>query len=105
MNKKSVTQSPLNPFTLGGTSPPNHNDCLNRSKSQGSDINSKKICENKIDEELLTKEGLAEKLKFSVSYINKLMRLGKIKATIKTGKSVRFQYSEVLAALKRESTV
>lgn len=64
--------------------------------------NVKSIFENKTDENLLTKEMLAEKLSFSVSYINKLMKQRKIPA-VKTGRSVRFKYSDVVAALERNS--
>lgn len=53
---------------------------------------------------LLTKRELSCLLKYSVSYINKLMRYGKI-PFLKVGKSVRFILSEVVAALKKGSSV
>lgn len=56
------------------------------------------------DEDLLTKCELAEKLKFSVSNVDKLMKYRKI-PTIKVGKSVRFKYSDVVAALQKGSAV
>lgn len=62
------------------------------------------FCDKRIEENLLTKERLAEKLNFSVSYINKLMKQGKV-PYLKNGKSVRFIYSEVVAALTKGSAV
>lgn len=56
------------------------------------------------DDALLTKPLLAAKLKYSVSYINKLMRQLKI-PYLKIGKSVRFKLNDVMAALERESAV
>lgn len=106
MSKKTVTEGANNPFALGGTSPPskvvaNHIKALNSSVPGTTNLNA--LFENKIGEELLTKEGLAEKLKYSVSYINKLVKQSKI-PYLKNGRCIRFLYSEVLAALKKEST-
>ena len=107
MSKKPVTEGANNPFALGGTSPPskiaaNQSKALNLSTPRTTYLSS--LFENKIGEDLLTKEELAEKLKYSVSYINKLIKYNKI-PYLKNGRSVRFLYSEVLAALKQESTV
>ena len=55
-------------------------------------------------ENLDDKKSLATKTKYSVSYINQLMKKQKI-PFLKNGRSVRFIYSEVMAALKKESTV
>jgi excisionase family DNA binding protein len=74
---------------------------LSLTHSKATNVNS--IFDNQIGENLLTKKMLAEKLCYSVSNINKLMRQNKI-PFLKNGKSVRFLYSEVLAALKKEST-
>ncbi len=54
-------------------------------------------------QELETKETLAKRLKFSVSYINKLMKQKKI-PWLKIGRTVRFIFSEVIAALQNGST-
>lgn len=62
------------------------------------------LFENKIDQNLETKNTLAEKLKYSISNINKLMKLRKI-PYLKIGKSVRFKFNEVMAALEQESAV
>ncbi len=62
------------------------------------------LFENKIDQNLETKNTLAEKLKYSISNINKLMKLRKI-PYLKIGKSVRFRFYDVMAALEQESAV
>ena len=62
------------------------------------------LFESLIVSELETKSTLAEKLKYSVSYINKLMKQRKI-PFLKNGKAVRFKFSEVVAALEQGSTV
>ena len=61
------------------------------------------IFDLQIDENLLTKEMLAQKLNFSASYINKLMNQRKI-PYFKNGRSVRFKYSCVVAALQKGSS-
>lgn len=61
------------------------------------------VFENKIDE-LETKQTLAQKLKYSVSYIDKLMRNRKI-PSLKNGRSVRFILNDVVAALQKGSAV
>ena len=66
--------------------------------------NDNQFIENRIGEDLLTKEMLAEKLNFSVSNINKLMKQKKI-PYFKNGRSVRFIYSAVVAALQKGSAV
>ena len=66
--------------------------------------NDSPIFERRIEESLLTKNLLAEKVNFSVSYINKLMKHGKI-PYLKNGRSVRFKYSDVVAALEKGSAV
>ncbi len=68
------------------------------------DYTSKQFIENIIGEDLLTKTMLARRLNFSVSYINKLMKQKKI-PYIKGPKSVRFKYSDVVAALQKGSAV
>lgn len=60
------------------------------------------VFENKIGEDLLTKKMLAERTHYSVSYIDKLMKHGKI-PYLKNGRSVRFIYCDVVAALKKAS--
>ena len=60
------------------------------------------LFDRQIGENLLTKEILAEKLCYSVSNINKLMKQEKI-PYFKNGRSVRFKYSDVVAALKKGS--
>ncbi len=67
------------------------------------ELKKSQFIENKIDG-LLTKKILADKLKYSVSYINKLMRQCKI-PYLKIGKSVRFKFGDVMAALEKESAV
>ena len=71
--------------------------------STDTNLISNEVFENKIDE-VHTKQTLAQKLKFSVSYINKLMRQRKI-PYLKNGRSVRFILSEVMAALQQGSAV
>lgn len=63
---------------------------------------SEKFFENQ-QEDLINKKELSAKLRISVSYINKLMRLKRI-SPITIGRSVRFKYSEVVAALEKWST-
>jgi excisionase family DNA binding protein len=53
-------------------------------------------------ENLCTKKQLAEKLSFSVSYVNKLMTQGLPRIT--SGRAVRFRYSEVMQWLEQRST-
>jgi excisionase family DNA binding protein len=55
-------------------------------------------------ENLDDKKSLAMKTKYSVSYIDQMMKKRKI-PYLKNGRSVRFIYSEVMAALKKESAV
>ena len=62
------------------------------------DKNDGSILENYID-----KKTLAEKLSLSVSYINKLMKAGKVRY-YNFGRSVRFKYSEVVTDLRKWST-
>lgn len=107
MNKKTVTEGANNPFALGGTSPPPptvSNQTNDLKFNISGTTNLLKIFENTIGENLLTKTELSEKLKFSVSYINKLMKQNKI-PFFKNGRSVRFKYSDVVAALKKGSAV
>ena len=60
------------------------------------------LFENQIEFE--TKETLSKKLKYSISYINKLMKQKKI-PFLKNGRSVRFILSCVVAALQKGSSV
>lgn len=53
-------------------------------------------------EEWITKRELSLKLRFSISYINKLMR-NKWIPYKKINRSVRFKYSEVIASLEKRS--
>jgi excisionase family DNA binding protein len=53
-------------------------------------------------EKLVKKTELAELTGYSVSFIDKMMRKGLPK--VKVGRSVRFQFSDVVAWLKRRST-
>lgn len=64
--------------------------------------NSTAFFDRKIEEDLLTKPMLAAKLNYSVSFINKLMSQNKI-PYLKNGRSVRFKYSDVVAALTKGS--
>ena len=57
----------------------------------------------RIFENYIGKVELAEKLSVSVSYVNKLMSLGRIRY-VKFGRAVRFKYSEVAADLEKWST-
>ncbi len=74
----------------------NNNSIINPIESKFSD--SPKV------NELETKKSLAQKLKYSISYINKLMRQRKI-PYLKNGKSVRFILSEVMTALQEGSAL
>jgi excisionase family DNA binding protein len=67
-------------------------------KTQLSD-ESLKFFENYID-----KNELAKKLSVSISYINKLMKLHRIRF-VKFGRAVRFKYSDVVADLQKRSSV
>lgn len=58
------------------------------------------IFENKIGENLLTKEMLADILKISVSYVDKLKIQKKI-PFIQIGRCIRFNFVDVMAALNR----
>ena len=58
-----------------------------------------KFFENYID-----KNELAKKLSVSVSYVNKLMKLNRIRF-VKFGRAVRFRYSDVVADLQKRSSV
>ena len=72
------------------------------SKPIGSPTNNPvEIFENQIEFE--TKESLSKKLKYSISYINKLMKQKKI-PFLKNGRSVRFILSCVVAALQKGSS-
>lgn len=106
MSSKTITEGANNPFALGGTSPPskmatNHSKTLNSGTPRTTNLTS--IFDRQIGENLLTKKMLAEKLCYSISNINKLMKQNKI-PYLKNGKSVRFLYSDVLAALQKGST-
>ena len=106
MSNKAIVNGARNPLALGGNLP-SIKILTNRSNILNSDAvgttKQVKVFENKIGEELITKKELAEKLKYSVSYLNKLVQQSKI-PYLKNGKCIRFLYSEVLAALKKEST-
>lgn len=59
--------------------------------------------EKQIAEQWITKKELGIRLRFSESYINKLMKKGWI-GYQKIGRSVRFIFSDVVADLKRRNT-
>lgn len=72
------------------------------SKPLGSPTNNpEKIFENKIEDMLLSAKQLASRLSCSVSYIKKLKREGKIIPEICFPRYVRYNYSSVVASLKR----
>lgn len=73
---------------------------LKNQKTSTNDHN--QLFEMQIAEDFLTKAMLAEKLCCSRSYVNKLMRQRKI-PFLKIGRSVRFKYSDVVAALQKGS--
>lgn len=55
-------------------------------------------------ENYIEKRELARRLSVSVSYINKLMKLNRIRFE-KFGRAVRFKYSDVVADLQKRSLV
>jgi excisionase family DNA binding protein len=75
---------------------------LKSTPSSNKNVTQTPLFENQIEENLITKKTLSEKLDLSVSYINKLLNKGYISG-IGIGRSIRFQYSEVVAQLKRRS--
>lgn len=96
--KKQIKNPPIleirNSSKLDGAIQAKYRDNLNRDESQGISNIENKFSENKIGEDLLTKHELAQKLKYSVSYINKLIKQRKI-PFLKNGRSVRFIYTHI----------